>query len=94
MMNLGRGIPLSLLACLAVLLGPATSSSGQNLTSGSISGVAVDPQGAVLPGASVEATHQPTGTQYSTVTDGDGRFLILSVRVGGPYDLPPIIRHA
>ena len=59
----------------------------QNVTSGSLSGVAQDQQGGVLPGASVEATHVPTGTAYSTVTGGDGRFVFPSVRVGGPYTI-------
>lgn len=73
------------MACLLLLLGITSSGFGQNITSGSISGTAVDQQGAVLPGATVDATHGPTGSQYSAVTDGEGRFLIPSVRIGGPY---------
>jgi hypothetical protein len=47
----------------------------------------MDQQGGVLPGATVKATHQPTGTNYEAVTESDGRFNILNVRVGGPYVL-------
>ena len=31
--------------------------------------------------------HTPTGTQYEGVTEGDGRFNLLNVRVGGPYEI-------
>jgi hypothetical protein len=59
--------------------------SAQALTTGSISGSVVDPQAGLLPGVSITATHQPTGTTYEAVTNGEGRFEIFSVRVGGPY---------
>lgn len=86
-----RKIPLSLLACLLVLSVAAAPSFAQNLTSGSISGTAVDQQNAVLPGATVEAVHGPTGTQYAATTDAEGRFVFLSVRVGGPYSVTVIM---
>ncbi len=71
---------------LACFITPRLASA-QALTTGSMSGVVVDSQGAVLPGASITATHQPTGTKYETVSDGEGRFEIFSVRVGGPYSV-------
>ncbi len=83
-MKVTHHLPLGLLAWSFLLLG-VVPALGQNVTSGSMSGVVVDQQGAVLPGASVEAVHGPTGTQYSAVTDAGGRFLISSVRIGGPY---------
>src|SRR5918993_961083 len=83
-MKVTHHLPLGLLAWSFLLLG-VVPALGQNVTSGSMSGVVVDQQGAVLPGASVEAVHGPTGTQYSAVTDAGGRFLIASVRMGGPY---------
>ena len=73
------------LAVIYAAFGIATPALAQNVTSGSISGVAVDQQGGVLPGVTIDATHGPTGTQYSATTDADGRFFISSVRVGGPY---------
>lgn len=54
-------------------------------TTASISGEVSDAQGDPLPGAVVSAVHEPTGTQYSTVTRADGRFSIFNMRVGGPY---------
>ena len=73
------------LAVMYAAFGIAAPALAQNVTSGSISGVAVDQQGAVLPGVTIDAVHGPTGTQYSAITDADGRFFISSVRVGGPY---------
>lgn len=61
--------------------------SAQTVTTGSLSGDVVDQQGAVLPGATVVAVHGPTGTTYESVTGPDGRFQILNIRVGGPYNL-------
>src|SRR4030095_8327208 len=66
-------------------LGVAAPGVAQNITSGSISGTVVDQQNAVLPGASVEDVHGPTGTQYSETTDSGGRLLLPSAGVGGPY---------
>ena len=41
----------------------------------------------MLPGATVEAVHQPTGTVYSGVTENEGQFSLLNVKVGGPYSV-------
>jgi hypothetical protein len=76
-----------MLLALVAALGVAAPAFSQNVTSGSISGVAVDQQDAVLPGVTIDAVHGPTGTQYSAVTDAEGRFLISSVRIGGPYTI-------
>ena len=52
-----------------------------------LSGIVIDQQNAVLPGVSIAAVHQPTGTQYAAVTDTEGRFQIPNVRAGGPYTI-------
>src|SRR5688572_18930315 len=72
------------LAVLLLCVGVGVSEA-QTVTSGSISGAIVDPQGGVLPGASVVAVHAPTGTTYETTSGTDGRYQILNMRVGGPY---------
>ncbi len=58
----------------------------QGVTTASFNGVVSDSKGPI-PGATVTATHLPTGTVYTTGTRADGRFNIPNVRVGGPYTL-------
>src|SRR6476659_1400307 len=48
----------------------------QGVTTGTLTGIVSDSQGGVLPGATVVAIHQPSGTEYTAVTQGDGRFVI------------------
>lgn len=57
----------------------------QGVTTGSITGVVTDANGETIPGAVINATHEPTGTRYSSVSRADGRFGMFNVRVGGPY---------
>ena len=74
----------SLALCLTLLAQPTY---GQNVTTGSLTGAVRDPQGGVLPGVTVIATHTPTGATYEGVTQGDGTFTLVNVRIGGPYDI-------
>ena len=74
------------LAVMVCVMASGTPASAQTVTTGSISGVVSDAQGGVLPGAAITAVHTPTGTSYEGVTDGEGRYSILNVRVG-PYDI-------
>ena len=55
------------------------------ITTSSISGVVVNEKKEVLVGASVIATHVPTGTTYKTVTNKTGSYVFPAVRVGGPF---------
>jgi hypothetical protein len=78
------------IASILCLLVGAASASAQTVTTGSLAGVITDAQGGVLPGATVTAIHTPTGTSYEAVTDGDGRYTILNVRVG-PYTVSAVM---
>ena len=40
-----------------------------------------------MSGASVIAIHLPSGTTYETTSRADGRFVIINMRVGGPYSV-------
>jgi len=57
---------------------------GQTTTS-SIKGTVKSSDTELLPGATVLAIHTPTGSKYSALTNADGRFNMLNMRVGGPY---------
>ena len=71
-------------AFLALALS-ASQTAAQGVTTAAVTGVVKDASGGIMPGASVTAVHQPSGTSYESVTQGDGRFYIPGMRVGGPY---------
>ncbi len=73
------------LLVFCVLLWPAARADAQGVTTGAITGVVKDAQAAVIPGATVLAVHEPSGSKYEAVTQADGRFFIPGMRVGGPY---------
>ena len=56
------------------------------VTTSSISGKIVDESGP-LPGATIIATHVPSGTSYGTTTNSEGRYTMQGMRVGGPYTI-------
>ena len=76
---------LSLLLMLPLLAAPAAPAAAQGVTTGSLTGTVTDERQQPIAGASVIAIHQPSGTTYETTTRADGRFSIISMRVGGPY---------
>ena len=57
------------------------------ITTSSISGVVKNEKNETLQGASIHATHIPTGTEYKTVTNKSGVFVLPAVRPGGPYTI-------
>ncbi|MEJ7645232.1 MAG: carboxypeptidase regulatory-like domain-containing protein [Chryseolinea sp.] len=61
--------------------------SAQGVTTSNITGFVTDQAGSALPGATVQAVHQPSGTQYGTSSLEDGKFIIPNARVGGPYTI-------
>jgi len=57
------------------------------VTTSSISGKITDNNRATLPGATVVATHTPSGSQYYAVADANGNYRLLNIRPGGPYKI-------
>src|SRR3954471_3599242 len=56
-------------------------------TTSEIQGTVSDNSASPLPGATITALHQPTGTKYVTTSRKDGRFNLANLRVGGPYEI-------
>ncbi len=68
---------------LSLFLGAATM-MGQTTTS-TLSGRITEDNGDPLAGATVIATHQPSGTKYGAIANSQGLFSIQGMRPGGPY---------
>jgi len=68
--------------CVALLTLLASAASSQDITSGTIQGIVSDEQGAVIPGAVVEARNVDTNFTRTFTTDSDGRFVLLSMPPG------------
>jgi hypothetical protein len=69
---------LWLILCLPLGLLAQVTTSGLN-------GTIQDRTGAPLQGASIKATHVPSGTVYTTLAKANGAFSIQGMRAGGPY---------
>jgi hypothetical protein len=67
------------LAAVIAVMSPRVLAQG--VTTGMIAGVVADAQGAVVPGATVVAVHQPSGTSYESISQADGRFALPGLRV-------------
>jgi hypothetical protein len=76
-----KKVILSLLLSVSALVG-----FGQ-VTTSTISGVVKNEKQEVLVGAAIHATHTPTGTQYHSITNKNGVYVLPAVRVGGPYTI-------
>src|SRR4029453_6542076 len=73
---LSRSLP-----ALTLLLAVQVIASAQS-AAGSISGVATDPNGAVVPGANITAISKSTNQQRSVFSSGDGLYALSPLSVG------------
>jgi len=85
MNSLIRSCWLSAIAAFLAVAVYATPAAAQGVTTAALTGVVKDAQGAVVPGATIVAIHEPSGTTYQAVSQEDGRYTIPGMRVGGPY---------
>ncbi|WP_054719232.1 carboxypeptidase-like regulatory domain-containing protein [Marinifilum fragile] len=76
---------IKILFLVVALVAYLPSAFSQGVTTSSMRGKVVDPQNSPIFAATVVATHTPTGTQYGTITQDDGRFDIRNMKIGGPY---------
>lgn len=72
---------------LSITLLLAVVSAFSQVTTSNIRGTVADDQDAPLLGANILAIHTPTGTRYGAISNEDGRFNLLNLRVGGPYEV-------
>ena len=72
-----------LLFAMFFLLG-AISAEAQ-VTSSSIKGIVLDESNQPFSGANIVAIHTPSGTKSGAITNFEGRYSLLNMRVGGPY---------
>jgi hypothetical protein len=83
------------LTAVLALLTSSTAATAQTNT-GEISGIIRDAQGGLLPGARVVAEHEDSGVRVEYVADEEGRYHLLSLRVGRyviSVDLPGFRRE-
>src|SRR5205814_10696750 len=72
--------------CLLVsLLALPARLGAQGVTSSSIGGLVTDASGKPVAGAAISAVDTSTGTNYTSVTQPNGRFEIPNVKTGGPF---------
>jgi len=72
---------------VVLLMFLAVGSSYGQVTTSSVQGSVLDNEGEALIGATVKATHEPSGSVYGAVANVDGRFNLPNLRVGGPYSI-------
>ena len=77
--------PLCILTFFLSSLLATHTAQAQGTTTASMNGAVVSDDGQPVVGATIQAIHQPTGSQYVNATNTSGQFRIANMRVGGPY---------
>ncbi len=75
-----------LIFLLGFAVAPHPAAAQETVHQASLSGRVTDPQGAVVPGATVTVRQTETNLKAETVTGNDGRFRFPYLRLG-PYEL-------
>ena len=75
-------------SCIVLTMFCLTSVAfAQGVTTAAINGIVTDNTGGAIAGATIIATHEPSGSKTGTSSRDDGRYNIQSLRVGGPYTI-------
>jgi hypothetical protein len=75
-------------ACAAILaVACAAPLANAQITSAAVGGTVRDSAGVPLPDIQLVLTHVETGARYVAVSRADGRYVMGSLRPGGPYEL-------
>ena len=82
---MNRMLRMLCLTLVSILFSVGTSAQG--VTTASMNGQVMDPNGVAIAGATIVATHTPSGSVYGGFANSDGFFRILNMRVGGPYSV-------
>jgi hypothetical protein len=81
-----KGIRKSIILATLMVLVVATLVQGQQAASATLTGTIKDPNGALVSGARVSATHKDTGTTRETTANENGAFVITNLATG-LYDI-------
>lgn len=71
---------------IAMILLSTGAVFSQGSTTGGLSGLIVD-DGGPLPGATVIALHVPTGSEYATISNIQGNYILRNMKVGDNYQV-------
>ena len=74
------------LALLPIVILLASCVYGQTASTGALTGITLDPSGAVLPGVSIDLVNEETTETQSTTSDEEGRFWFVLLSPGA-YEL-------
>jgi hypothetical protein len=91
--NHGRVLVRTIASAIAVafVLHAASGAAAAQTAYGSIVGVVKDPQGSLIPGATVTVVNKDTNLTRDTVTDAQGAFNFLNI-LPGPYDVKVVLQ--
>src|SRR5215510_12955677 len=74
--------PIALAAVLATLIVALAISVSAQITTTGIRGIVRDPNGSVVPNATVKVTDNATGVEQTAVSSGEGVFLFPNLQFG------------
>ncbi len=77
-----KSLLLKLLSSMALVATFSLLTYGQGVTTAPLSGVVVDPAGAVIPGATVTVKNNATGAEFKATTASNGTFTVPALNAG------------